>query len=130
MLKKLLVGWVAIAMVLLVGINVVKGFKDNATDEYTMNAYIDEHYGEQCYGVLSDHRDDKYINFKVYENGECKSLTSINRDVYQSIYTEQLMLLFSFVLFTYPLMKKEVYVWLDIQFQVYWLVQRYMEVCI
>lgn len=88
MLKKLLVGWVAIAMVLLVGINVVKGVNNNLTDEHTMNEYIVEHYGDQCYGVLSDYKDDKYIHFKVYENGECRYSTSINRDVYQSIYAE------------------------------------------
>lgn len=85
MMKKILVTWVAFAIVVLLGINIVKGFTGELSDEEIMNKYITEEHGEQCYGTLLE-CDDECIRFEIYENGCPRWYSSINRNYYQNYY--------------------------------------------
>ena len=88
MMKKMVIMWVALAMTVLVGINVVKGFTGEVSvEEKIMEEYIDEEYGEECYGALLD-CDEEWIRFVVYENGVDRWHTSINREYYAHKYSE------------------------------------------
>lgn len=86
-MKKLLVAYVAIAIAVLVGINVVHGVEKESPDEYLMNRYILDNYGAEYEGVLwDDVSDEEFIKFEVTLNGEGKYISSINREYYQHLY--------------------------------------------
>lgn len=87
-MKKALVIFVAVAVILLVGINVVNAFAhDDYSDEELMTMYVDDHYGEDYYGII-DGSDDDYIYFKLYGHGMKKSYCSITREYWTNYYNE------------------------------------------
>lgn len=92
MMKKILVLWVACAMTLLVGINVVNGALGDMKDKELMNRYVRENYGEQCYGVLCPNeagdKNDEYVEIEVYQNGVLRYNVSFDREYYQNLYND------------------------------------------
>lgn len=87
MLNKMLVLWMAIIAILL-GISVYDGCNDEITDEDIMNEYVQERYGEECYGTLYEQDDDEDIEFVVYENGKARWSSSIDREYFTNKYND------------------------------------------
>lgn len=78
-MKKLLVLYVAFAMTLLVGINVVKMYEYYTTsEEEIMEQYINENYGEEYHGVLLDYASAGCISFRVYDEEENLDYSVLN----------------------------------------------------
>lgn len=87
MMKKMVITWIVICITILVGVNLVNGFTGEATDEEIMENYIQDRYGEQCYGTLGD-CNEEWIKFYVYENGVQRWCVSVNRDYHTTAYGE------------------------------------------
>lgn len=83
MMRKLLVGWIAGMLTILVIKNlwICCGFNE-LSDEEIMDKYINENHNEQCYGVLQECDNDEYIDFIVYENGCVKTRAMVMKSHY------------------------------------------------
>lgn len=87
MMKKILVTWIAISIIVLAGINVVNAVNKDMTDKEIAESYVIEEYGEEYY-VEMTRSDEDFIRFDVYLDGDRKYLTSIDRDHYTNKYNE------------------------------------------
>lgn len=87
-MKKALFTFVVVAVIVLVGINVINAFAHTElTDTELMTKYIEVNYEGDCYGIVDqDHTDDQYIKFTVYEHGMECGYVGINREYYQNLY--------------------------------------------
>lgn len=89
MMKKLLVLWIAVGIIVLGGINIVNAIDKDMTDKEIAEAYVLEEHGENYYVEMTDHDDDEYVEFHVMdENGNIKYRTGIDRKYYFNRYNE------------------------------------------
>ena len=90
-MKKMLWTWVAIAITLLISVNVYKTIKtETITDQYILDRYVEEERGDTYYGVIwEDNTDDEYIGYLIYdENDELRYVGSCRREYYMNKYCE------------------------------------------
>ena len=73
MLKKILLGYVAIAVTVLVVINIYKLIDEHAnklSDQEMMEQYIECVLGDDCHGELLPDDGDEYVEFVIYDDAK------------------------------------------------------------
>lgn len=73
MLKKVLLGYVAVAITVLLGINVYKVIDEHVnklSDQEMMDRYIEYVLGDDCHGELLPDDGDKYVEFVIYNDAK------------------------------------------------------------
>ena len=69
MIKEVLIGYVAIVLTILFGLNVYKAYDEQAnklSDQAMMEQYIECTLGDGCHGTLLPDDGDEYVNFVIY----------------------------------------------------------------
>lgn len=89
-MKKFLAVYVGLALMLLIGVNVVDATNIfGMTDEEIMNKYIEERYGDRYYGVLDeDLCDENEIGFDVYQKEYYRYTVWIDKDYFENRYDD------------------------------------------
>lgn len=70
-MKKVLLGCVAIAITVLVGLNVYKAIDEHVnklSDQEMMEQYIEYVLGNDCHGELLPDDGDEYVEFVIYDD--------------------------------------------------------------
>ena len=74
MIKKLVTGYIAVAITILLGLNIYNTITEHKlpSDEEMMNMYIEHVCGEDYTGALIDKCDDEFVHFAIYRpDGRC-----------------------------------------------------------
>lgn len=95
MIKEVLIGYVAIAIVILFGLNVYKMYDsqfNKLTHQEMMEMYLEHEFGDRCHGKLLSCEGDEYVEFLVFDDlRDGKQLTNpfyFRYDEFNEVITE------------------------------------------